>query len=663
MNISDLARKLKLPIDITRHVIPRAGFDIGLKAHKVEDKIAYDIIARVKKSPHLVDEVRRELQGDAKPVQQVQQVAKGELVIPETIAVRELAQLLQVQVTDVVKELMKNGIFANLNEEIDFTTAAIIANDLGFTAVKPDTKKTEVVKAAGVAELLKEDTNKIQRPPVVVIMGHVDHGKTMLLDSIRSSDIISGEAGGITQHIGAYQVSHNKRKITFIDTPGHAAFTAMRSRGATVADIAILIVSWEEGWKPQTEEALQIIKKAELPFLVAVTKMDKPGATTDKVLQQLAEKNLLPEEWGGQVAVVPISAKTKLNLDKLLETILLMVDVDPEKITADPNRNAVGTVIETHMDKGEGPVATVIVQAGTLATGDLISSGNVAGRVKALRDDRGGLTKTAPPGMPVRILGLKELPNVGDVLQVIEDRQELKKKMKLQSVRQHQIKERQSRIIQQVGKENTADDKMYRIILRTDNVGTLEAIQDSLEKFPQDEVKVHILRKGVGAVTEADIAESASSGAPLYAFHTTTPPSVKRIAENDRVQIREYDVIYALIEDIVKELEAKLPPEVTRTTYGNMKVSGLFYDKSHAQVVGGMVTKGKMKKGMQIDVTRREQLIGTGNTTELRMGSRQVDEVPQGTECGIRIEKAPKILEGDILTSFSETRKARKLLS
>ena len=666
MNVTELARQLKLSVEITRHIIPRVGFDIGLKAIKVEDKIAYQIIERVKKSPHLITEVEIEL-GLRKPSEEKKELqeskSKQVLQIPDHIAVRELAALVHKPVTEVIAELMKNGIFANLNEDIDFETATIIAEDMGFKAERMEKRENAGDDAEQkIEDIIKEDKTKIQRPPVIVIMGHVDHGKTKLLDAIRKSHIVESEAGGITQHIGAYQIEHKGRKITFIDTPGHEAFTAMRSRGANVADIAILVIAWDEGIKPQTTEAINIIKKTGLPFIVALTKMDKEGSNPEKVFQQLAELNYLPEKWGGQTIVAPVSAVNRNGLDELLNILLLRADLEQEKITADPTRPGVGTIIESHVDRGEGPVASVIVQTGTLRTGDLITAGEVAGKVKLLKNDMGEEIIEAPPGTPVRILGLKELPAVGDILQVTGDKKALKKVLKAQKIRSQALQERQTKIIQQAGEEGKIKDRTYTIILKTDNAGSQEAIAESLEKLPRGHVKVQIARKDIGPVNESDIAEASSIDAVIYAFHMKVPPTIKEVAKSEGTQVREFDIIYKLIEDIIAELESRMPPEVTRTTEAIISVSALFQNKGKTQIVGGLVQQGKAATSLHVKIRRGKVDIGNGLVSELRLGPRVVDSVTSGTECGIKIDRVPEIRIGDILELYSESVRTRKLI-
>jgi len=666
MNVTELARKLKLSVEVTRHIIPRVGFDIGLKAIKVEDKIAHQIIERVKKSPHLITEVEIEL-GLRKPDEEKSTKEKTPLTqslkIPEQIAVRELATLLHKPVTEVVSELMKNGIFANLNEDIDFETAAIIAEDMGFKATRMEKREeSKETTEQHIEDIVKEDKEKVARPPVVVIMGHVDHGKTKLLDAIRKSHIIDSEAGGITQHIGAYQIEQKGRKITFIDTPGHEAFTAMRSRGANVADIAILVIAWDDGIKPQTTEAINIIKKTNLPFIVALTKMDKSGSSPDKVYQQLAEINYLPEKWGGKTIVAPVSAVTGEGLDEMLNLLLLRVDMESSHITADPHRLGVGTIIESHVDKGEGPVATVIVQTGTLHRGDLITAGEVAGKIKVLKNDLGEEIEEAPPGTPVRILGLKELPNVGSILQVTGDKKALKKVLKAQKMRTQALQERQTKIIQQVGEEKNAKDTTYTIILKTDNAGSQEAIKESLEKLPRTHVKIQVARAGIGTVTESDVAEAASINAVVYAFHVRITPTTQEVAGSENVQIRTFDIIYKLIEDVISELESRMPPEVTQTTEATVTVSALFRSSGKMQIVGGLVQSGETKNGLYVKIMRGKVHIGKGLVTELRIGQRIVEKVSSGSECGIKIERAPEIRVDDVLELYSEQVRTRKLI-
>ncbi len=608
-------------------------------------------------------------------------VQKKQVQIPNAVVIKDLASLFEVPVPRVITELMKNGVMSSMNERIDFDTAAIIADNLGFAATlkeEADDATTMTVHDQ-LAEHLKADvtTRQVIRPPVVVIMGHVDHGKTKLLDAIRETDIAAGEAGGITQHIGAYQVEvpvaqepksrpkdgiHHSvrddippmRKITFIDTPGHEAFTAMRSRGAQVADLAILVVAADDGLKPQTLEAIKIIQQAKLPFLVAINKIDKPEANVEHVKKQLAEQNLLTEDWGGKVITVPVSATTKKGLDELLDTVLLAADVEPERRQADPDRGAIGSVIEARIDRGEGPVATAIIHTGTLHTGDQVRIGDTASRVKALKNWHGKLIATAGPSEPVRILGLREAPVVGDLLVAIEadEAKQLRRSYKPKSERVA------SKMVYQKKQDEVqvplaTEQKKLNILLRCDNLGSQEAIVESIAKMENPYVAVDIVAKGLGNISDADVLRADTAHALLMGFHVIPTPRAADVAKSKQVSIHTYTVIYELLNDLKREMEALLPIEVVETVVGRMKVLAVFNKDKRGMVVGGRVLDGVIRKGGTVRALRGETKVADGTALTVQQQKQAVAEATRGNECGIRFEGGTDIAVDDSIECYT----------
>ncbi|MEK7546059.1 MAG: translation initiation factor IF-2 [Patescibacteria group bacterium] len=672
MNITEIARRLRVTPDELREKLPVLGFDIGRKAIKVDQREADRIVRRWQeytwKQKQLADEkAKMELR---RKIQAGEVSADRQVTIPPSITVRDLADKLQRPVTDVIRELMKGGILASINERVDFDTAAIIAEDLGYQAVKQDAGQKEETVSSALDQLkeavLSEDEAKLKpRPPVVVVMGHVDHGKTTLLDAIRATAVAKGESGGITQHIGAYQAVKNGRHITFIDTPGHEAFTMMRSRGARVADVAILVVGADDGVQPQTVEVVRIIEAAKLPYVVAINKMDKEGANPDQVKRQLSDLGMIPEDWGGKTVMVPISAKTNMGIDGLLDTILLVTDIEKDKIRANPDRRAIGTIIESHVDKGEGPVATVLIQGGTLKRNDILGIGGVNyGRVRAMKDWTGENVEEAPPGMPVKILGFKLAPTMGDVMEVPERPQDLKdwKEIKhSQSSTQPTVSGSSSPSAS--GDEGTSKEKDWvNVIVRADVLGSLEAILGSLERMTHPEVGVRIVGKGLGNVTDSDILAAESNGAMVLAFHVNSTPSAGTLARDKDIAIRQYKVIYDLLNDVKEELKKKLKAEVIRTDLGKLEIKGVFRSGKDGQIVGGVCTDGKIVRGAMAQVFRGGEPIASGKIADLQSHKQSVAEVYGGQECGIRFEgKGQTIALGDVLEVFSEEKREKLL--
>lgn len=673
MNVTELARRMGMNTNQLLEILPEFGFDIGKKAIKVDDRVAQNI---VRSSKRIKDELERRKKEEAKKRKELERQMRkerGETVkIPDMITVRDFASRLNLPVTAVITELMKNGILANLNQNIDRDTATVLAEDLGFN-VEAEVAATGAdaegaSQDALAAALSSQEEGTLQsRPPVVVVMGHVDHGKTKLLDAIRNTDVVATESGGITQHIGAYQVEHTmlqdktKRKITFIDTPGHEAFTVMRSRGARIADIAILVVAADDGVMPQTVEAINIIKAAKLPMVVAINKIDKPDANIDKVKTELSQRNIVPEEWGGKVPVVPISAKEGKNIEQLLETIVLVADVEADAIRANPDCPAVGTIIESHVDKGEGPVATILIQAGTLRRSDpLVVNKKNYGTVRAMKNYRGEDVVSAPPSTPVKILGFKIAPEVGDILDVktageAQKVRKIKGAGKMTAVQSPQA----------AGSGDTGDQgeqkKVLHLVVKADVLGSLEAILGSIEKFRHDEVAVKVAAKGLGNITEADIDRAEGTHAQVLAFRVVIPSSAKQIARTKHVHIERFEVIYALLEYIEAELQKLLPAERIITELGRMKVLAVFRTDKAGMTVGGRVEEGKLTKGVKLRVVRRGSLEGEGVAENLQLGLSVEKEIHTGTECGVRFAGRVRIEVGDVLEAYKEEIRERKI--
>jgi translation initiation factor IF-2 len=668
MNVSELARQLRIHPQKLLTILPEFGFDIGVRAVKIDDRVAQQIQRDWKRIKFVLEKREKAEKEKQKELEKEARKSSGVSVdIPAVLTVRELAEKLQLPTTNLIKELMKNGILATQNENIDRDTATILAEDLGFSVKTSESKSEEAVNEhlEGLEAALTSGTLEA-RPPVVVVMGHVDHGKTSLLDAVRHTNVTAGEAGGITQHIGAYQVvwtnpkTKKKDHLTFIDTPGHEAFTVMRSRGAKVADIAILVVAADDSVKPQTVEAINIIKAAKLPFIVAINKIDKPGADAKRVRSDLAQHNILTDDWGGEVPVVEMSAKQKIGVDKLLDTILIVADIEEKNIKADPARPAAGTVIEAHVDKGAGPVATILVQTGTLRVNDpLIINGEIYGKVRALRNHRGEHIESAPPSTPARILGLKIAPAVGDVLDL--SRAGSAEQVNVRSKRSQQTGAEQTQI--KKSDEETDENKhVLNVVVKADTLGSLEAIVGSLETIKNDEVSVKVVSKGLGNITADDATRAKTTSALLFAFNVTTNSESFEMIQSSEVRFFEYKVIYDLLNKVKEELEKLLVPEIITTELGNFKIVQIFRTVKGAMVVGGRVESGKILKDAKVRVKRKGEEIGAGKITQLQSGKQSVNQVPAGNECGIEFTGKLKLEEGDVLEAYSEEKKYKKLV-
>ncbi len=672
MNVTELARQLRINTKELLDVLPQYGFDIGARAVKVDDKVADKIMRQWRYIKRDLEEKKKKEIEERKLKEKELRRESGQTVeLPEVITVRLFAEKLNLPVTQIITELMKNGILANQNQNIDYDTAAILAGELGFFVKKEEGEtirkaQSEEEKAKALEEALSKLENLEPRSPVVVVMGHVDHGKTKLLDSIRNANIIDTEAGGITQHIGAYQTiwkdpkTKEERALTFIDTPGHEAFTVMRSRGAKIADIAIMVVAADDSVKPQTEEVIKIIQAAKLPFVVAINKIDKEGADPTRVRADLAQRGIQSDEWGGAVPMVDISAKQNLNIDKLLDVILLVADMNADKIQANPHIPAIGTIIESHVDKGMGPVATVLVQAGTLRTNDpLVVNGEIYGKVRAMKNYKGENISEAIPSTPAQIIGFKVAPEVGDILDV--GRADNAEKIDVRQKRGLQTgAEKQTIVVAEEGDENVK--KTLNLLIKADVLGSLEAIIGSLEKLKHEEVGVKIVGKGLGNITEDDVHKAEAGEALVVGFNVNATGIAEELMNDKNIQFKHYDIIYDLINWVKEELEKMLDVEKIVTEIGRVKVLAIFRTDKNAMTIGGRVEDGKVIPGLLARIKRDGLLIGTGKISQCQVGQAVMKEVIQGTECGMRFEGREKIEEGDVLEIYREESKIRKII-
>lgn len=581
----------------------------------------------------------------------------GKLVVGESISVKDLAAAMGLAASEVIRRLMTMGTMVTINQMIDFETATIIGGEFGVEVV-PQGPTLEERTLEDVHDTL-EDLQP--RPPVVTVMGHVDHGKTSLLDAIRETHVTAQEAGGITQHIGAYQVEIRSKKITFLDTPGHEAFTAMRARGAQITDIAIIVVAADDGVMPQTVEAINHVKAAKIPIIVAINKIDKPTANADRVKQELTEYGLVAEEWGGDTIMAPVSAVSRDGLDNLLEMILLVAEV--QDLKANPSRPAVGTVVEAQLDKGRGPVATVLVQKGTLFPGDVVLVGSVFGRVRVLVNDKGKRIKRASPSVPVEVVGLDALPEAGDTLYVVEDERVARQ---LADTRQQKKRESELRKSSRVTLEDLFTKiqegavKELNIVVKADVRGSIEAIQSSLERLGNEEVRVRVLHSGVGAVIESDIMLAAASNAIIIGFNVRPDPLAKRAAEHEGVDIRLYRVIYDAINDVKAAIEGLLSPIMREAIVGRAEVRATFKVPKAGTIAGCYVVEGKITRSSDVRLLRDNVVIHEGKLDSLKRFKDDAREVMQGYECGIGLERFQDIKEGDVIEAFTMEEVKRK---
>ncbi|NLM97959.1 MAG: translation initiation factor IF-2 [Halanaerobiaceae bacterium] len=574
------------------------------------------------------------------------------------ITVKKFSETIKKPANQIIKELMNLGLMANLNHPLDEDTLLMLCDEIGIDVeiISNDKEKGEEINIHGKIgkEIIDREEDLVLRPPVVTVMGHVDHGKTTLLDSIRKTSVAEGEAGGITQHIGAYQVMINNRPITFIDTPGHEAFTAMRARGAQVTDITILVVAADDGVMPQTIEAINHAKAADIPIIVAINKIDRPNAQPDRVKQELTEYGLVPEEWGGDTIFVEISALKNENIDELLEMVLLVAEI--EEIKANPNRLAEGIIIESELDKGRGPVATVLIKNGTLKIGDPILAGPVAGRVRAMFDDKGNRVKKATPAMPVEVLGFSDVPNAGDFVQVLEDEKEARH---IAELRRKDLQQKSLNVDNRVSLEELYQQiqkgkvKELNVIIKADVQGSIEALRDSLLKLSNEEISVNIIHTGVGAISETDVNLASASNAIVLGFNVRPDNNAQQIAEEEQVDIRTYRVIYKALEDFKDAMSGLLDPEIKEEITGRAEVRETFKVPGVGIVAGLYVTEGVINRNDKVRLIRDGVVITEGNIASLKRFENDVKEVKEGYECGLGIEDYNDIKTGDELEVFT----------
>jgi len=670
MNVSELARQLKVHPQKLLQILPEFGFDIGAKAVKIDDRVAQQIQREWKRIKFILEDREQKEKEKQKELEKEARKSSGVTVsIGDKLTVKELADVLQMPVNRLIMEFMKNGILATQNENVDHDTAALVAQELGFTVaegVAENSSEQESSHVENLENILGADAH-VSRPPVIVVMGHVDHGKTKLLDSIRSANVVAQEAGGITQHIGAYQVIWNNPKtkekspLTFIDTPGHEAFSVMRGRGAKVADIAVLVVAADDSVKPQTIEAIKIIKAVKLPIVVAINKIDKEGADPKKVRADLSQHDILAEEWGGDVPMVEISAKQNLNIDKLLDILLLVADVHADDIKANPKRAAAGTVIEAHVDKGEGPVATVLVQTGTLKINDpLVVNGEIYGKVRAMKDYKGESLFEAAPSCPARILGFKVAPQVGDILDV--GSAESASLINIKEKRNIQSGAEKKTVSVTADPEEEEQKKILNLVVKADTLGSLEAIIGSLEKIKNDEVGVRIVGKGLGNIMADDVAKAETTHGVICGFNVVPVPLAKNMIQDKSIQFLQFSVIYDLIDYVKAELKKLLNPEKITIELGSLRVSAIFRTDKSSMIVGGRVESGKIKKEARLRIKRKGDIIGLGRISQLQSGKQSVNELPEGNEGGLQFEGKIKLEVGDVLEAYKEEEKEKKLI-
>ncbi len=604
---------------------------------------------------------------ELKAAKEAKQVRPEMIIVPEdNLTVQELADKLSLESSEIIKSLFFKGITATVTQSLDLATIEAVAEEFGVPVLQDDIQEA----AEKTVDMIESEDldNLLRRPPVITVMGHVDHGKTSLLDSIRESRVASGEAGGITQHIGAYQVEFEheskKKKLTFLDTPGHEAFTAMRARGTKVTDVAVLVVAADDGCRPQTLEAISHARAAKVPIVVAINKIDKEGASPDRVKQELSEKDLIAEDWGGDTVMVPVSAIKKQNIDKLLEMILLVSEV--EDLQANPDRFAKGTVIEAHLDKAKGPVATLLVQNGTLKSGDVLAAGSVLGKIRAMVDEHGNRIKEAGPSFPVEALGFSEVPTAGDEFEVYPD-----EKTARGIVGERATDARATKLAQQMASRrvslsslstqaNEGELKELNLILKADVQGSVEAILGSLEQLPKNEVQVRVLLSAPGEITETDIDLAAASGSVIIGFNTSLASGAKRAADANDVDIREYEVIYKLLEDIQLAMEGLLEPDLVEESLGKAEVRATF-SVGKGAIAGCYILTGKLQRNCSLRVIRSEKVIFEGNLDSLKRSKDDVKEVNSGFECGVGCDKFSAWTDGDIIEAFKFVTKKRTL--
>lgn len=591
----------------------------------------------------------------------------GPVELPNPVVVKDLAEMLGVSHAEIINVLIRNGIFATVNQSIDFDTASLVAGELGLETTERGAAERAAAEAAGAQELVapgaatngdgkptlwtEDDASKlVTRAPIVTVMGHVDHGKTSLLDAVRETKVASGESGGITQHIGASEVVHNGKRIVFLDTPGHEAFTAMRARGAQVTDIAIIVVAADDGVMPQTKEAIDHVRAARVPMIVAINKIDKPDANPDRVKQELADNNVLIEEYGGDIIAVPVSAKQRTGIDDLMEMVLLVADL--QDLKANPDRDAIGTIVESKVDKGRGNVATVLVQTGTLKVGDIVTVGRTSGRVRALNTAGGKRVKQAEPATAVEIIGLQGLPEAGDTLRVVADEKTARDAAEAVELAAGSGDGRSVSTLEEISAAIQASEVAeLRVVLKTDVQGSLGAIRHALERLNTNEVRINILREGAGDINESDINLASASDAVVIGFNTRLDAGAQRSVEATGVDVRIYDVIYKLTDDVGQALQGLLTPKLVEQVEGHAEVRMVIKAGRAGNIAGSYVTDGRIVRGAQVRLFRDGTLIADTRITSLKRFKDDVREVATNLECGIGLD-AEDIAEGDVIECY-----------
>ncbi|MBI2886293.1 MAG: translation initiation factor IF-2 [Chloroflexi bacterium] len=593
----------------------------------------------------------------AAPVATAVPPVERDIVIPLALTVRELAERLSTTPIDIVKELLKNSIVANINQTIDYDTAAVVATDLGFNVVEAPIVEVSPQELRGRRYREEEAAHLRERPPVVTVMGHVDHGKTSLLDVIRQTNVTEREAGGITQHIGAYQVEVDQHRITFLDTPGHEAFTAMRARGAMATDIAVIVVAADDGVQPQTVEAIDHARAAGVPIMIAINKIDKPEADPERIKRQLAEQNLLIEEWGGETICVPVSAKTGQGIQDILEQILLVAEI--EELKANPNRRAEGVVVEAQLDQQRGPMATLLVHNGTLRLGEVLVAGDTSGRIKAMYDEHNHQIKRADPSSPAKVLGLGTVPQAGDTFSVVAD-ERTARNMIQDRLRERQLQE--SHVVRPVtlqdlfAQAQSGQVQELNVVLKTDVQGSIDPIRSSLLKLGDETLRVKVLHAAPGSITESDVMLALASRGIVLGFNSRPEPGARRLADMEGVELRAYDVIYTLVEDVEKALKGMLAPTFVDVVEGHAEVRQVFRLGRRGAIAGCAVTEGRVARAAQVRVLRQGKVVADDKVSGLKHFKDDVREMPAGSECGVSLEGFADFQEGDVLEFYRKER-------
>ena len=666
MNITELARRLKVTPKELKIALPKLGFHIGARAIQIPEKQATQVIEmwqENRKKQKEIEKIENKInKAKAKESLEEEDDKKEEpklVNLPQSIRVYDFAEKLELPVMKVMNELIKNGVLSSINESLDYEIAAIIAENLGFEVTKEEGKEKIVSISAKekVRDILKKETKSkiVSRPPIVVIMGHVDHGKSSILDAIRESQIVAKEKGGITQHIGAYQAKHKDRLITFIDTPGHEAFEAMRAHGGSVADIAVLVIAADDKIQPQTLESIRVIQQEELPFVVAINKIDRAEADPEKIKKGLSEINLLPEDWGGKVICVPVSAKSKEGLDNLLEMINLVADLEKDKLLSSPWGDLIGTVIESHLDLGLGPVATIIVYNGTLKKGDNIVVGQTYGRLKFAKDQYGEFIKKIEPSFPAQIFGLKDVPQVGDLIEVVNEGKEFKSQIK----QMNSVHFDQGLSLDQLSCSPEKGTEYVNLIIRADVLGSLEAIITSLKNLVCPNVEVRIVKSGLGGLTEADVELAKTTQSWLMGFNIKINNSVKKLTKESKVRMDFYDIIYKLIEDVQDFMKSLVKSEILEKKLGKIEILEVFRQTEKEAILGGKVLEGKIHPETIARIWRlnpggEKEIKGESKLIQIQSSKQDVKEVLAGTECGLKLSGKTKIEKNDILEVYKE---------